>query len=99
MKIVDKVLFRFYSVFTYEAAFNWFVIVVIGFMVRSDHMGVSSFIRQLYSDPVHYDALPLFFKTSSWTLDSLSVRWISVTITLFPMIQFNSRLLLIGDGI
>ncbi len=32
LKIIDKILFKFYSVFTYEATFNWFVIVVIGFM-------------------------------------------------------------------
>ncbi len=99
LKILDNNLLRFHSVFTYEATFNWFVIVVIGFMVRFDHMGVSSFIRWLYLDPIHYDALLLFFKTSSWTLDNLSVRWISMAITLFPMIQFNNRLLLIGDGI
>ncbi len=71
-KILDNILFRFQAVFTYEAAFNWFVIVVIGFIVRFDHMGVSSFIRWLYLDPIHYDALPLFFKTSSWTPDNLS---------------------------
>jgi len=99
LKILDKILFKFYSVFSYEATFNWFVIVVIGFMVRSDHMGVSSFIRWLYLDPVHYDALLLFFRTSSWSIDQLLVRWISMTFTLFPMMQFNNRYLLIGDGI
>jgi len=36
LKILDKILFKFYSVFTYEVTFNWFVIVVIGFMVRFD---------------------------------------------------------------
>ncbi len=38
LKIIDKILLKFYSVFTYEATFNWFVIAVIGFMVRSDHI-------------------------------------------------------------
>ena len=60
LKILDNILFKFHSVFTYEATFNWFVIVVIGFMIRFDHMGVSSFIRWLYLDPKHYDALLLF---------------------------------------
>ncbi len=31
--------------------------------------------------------------------NSLLVQWISMTITLFPVIEFNRRLLLIGDGI
>ncbi len=87
LRILDNILSRFHSVFTYDAAFNWFVIVIIGFIVRFDHMGISSFIRWLYLDPVHYDALLLFFRTSSWTLDNLLVRWISMAITLFPMIQ------------
>ncbi|MCP4161319.1 MAG: transposase, partial [Deltaproteobacteria bacterium] len=99
LRILDNILSRFHSVFTYDAAFNWFVIVIIGFIVRFDHMGISSFIRWLYLDPVHYDALLLFFRTSSWTLNSLLIQWISMTITLFPVIEFNSRLLLIGDGI
>ncbi len=34
LKISDKILLRFYSVFTYEAAFNRFVIAVIGFIAK-----------------------------------------------------------------
>jgi len=99
LKSLDNILIRFSSVFTYEAAFNWFVIVVFGFIIRFDHSGVTSFIRWLYLDPIHYDALLLFFRTNSWTIDNLSAHWISMSVTLFPVIQFNGRLLLIGDGI
>jgi len=99
IKLMDNILIKFGSVFTYEATFNWFVIVVFGFIIRFDHAGVTSFIRWLYLDPIHYDALLLFFRTASWSVDNLLAHWVSMSITLFPTIQFNGRLLLIGDGI
>ncbi len=99
LKLLDNILIKFDSVFAYEATFNWFVIVVFGFIIRFDHSGVTSFIRQLYLDPVHYDALPLFFRTASRSIDNLLTHWVSMCVTLFPTIQFNGRLLLIGDGI
>jgi hypothetical protein len=34
-------LVQFRPVFTYQASFNWFVIVVVGFLIRFDHMGVT----------------------------------------------------------
>ena len=63
LKIFDKLLAEFRCVFSYEASFNWFVIVVLGFVIRFDHSGVTSFIRWLFLSPTHYDALLLFFRT------------------------------------
>ena len=99
LKILDKLLAKFRCVFSYEASFNWFVIVVLGFVIRFDHIGVTSFIRWLFLSPTHYDALLLFFRTSSWRLEDLLVQWTSMAVNRFPVIRFNDRLLLIGDGI
>ena len=74
LKILDKLLSEFRCVFSYEASFNWFVIVVLGFVIRFDHAGVTSFIRWLFLSPTHYDALLLFFRTSSWRLEDLLVQ-------------------------
>ena len=99
LKILDKLLAEFRCVFSYEASFNWFVIVILGFVIRFDHSGVTSFIRWLFLSPTHYDALLLFFRTSSWRLEDLLLQWTSMAINHFPVIRFNDRLLLIGDGI
>jgi len=44
---INHILLLFRSCFSHEAAFNWFVIVVMGFIVRLDHHGVTSMIRWL----------------------------------------------------
>jgi len=99
LKTLDKLLIEFRCVFSYEASFNWFVIVVLGFIIRFDHSGVTSFIRWHFLSPIHYSALLLFFRKSSWRLEDLLLRWTSMAVNRFPVIRFNNRLLLIGDGI
>lgn len=47
MKIISHILSDFHNCFSRTAAFNWFVIVIFGFMVRLDHYGVSVFVRWL----------------------------------------------------
>jgi hypothetical protein len=99
LKLLDKILFEFRSVFSYEAAFKWFVIVILGFIIRMDHVGVTSFIRWLYLEPKHYDALLLSFRATSWRIEQLLAKWTSMAVNLLPAVTFNDRLLLIGDGI
>ena len=42
---ISHILSRFRDCFSRAAAFNWFVIVIMGFILRLDHHGVSSMIR------------------------------------------------------
>jgi hypothetical protein len=99
LKLLDNLLVQFRPAFTYEASFNWFVIVVVGFLIRFDHMGATSFVRWLYLDPIHYHALLLSFRATSWGIEDLLAKWISMVVNRFPAIKFNDRILLIGDGI
>ena len=48
LKRLDKLFAEFRCVFSYEASFNWFVIVILGFAIRFDHTGVTSFIKWLF---------------------------------------------------
>lgn len=44
---ISRILSRFRPCFSRQAAFDWFVITVLGFIIRIDHCGVSSFVRWL----------------------------------------------------
>ncbi len=46
-QFINENLEGFRKCFSREAAFQWFVIVVVGLMTRTDHLGVTSFIREL----------------------------------------------------
>lgn len=59
--LINSVLMGFQGCFSRKAAFYSFVVIVIGFMLRSDLAGVSSVIRTLGLMPRGYEALVHFF--------------------------------------
>lgn len=99
LKLLDNIIVEFRCCFSRQAAFYWFVIVIMGFIIRFDHHGVSSFIRWLFINPEYYETLLQFFRASSWSIDGILSRWTVLVINLYPLIKFNDRILLIGDGI
>jgi hypothetical protein len=75
------------------------VIVVMAFIIRCDHCGVSSVVRWLFLNPDYYDPLLRFFRTTSWQLEPLLASWVTIAMSSFPIPEFNGRPLLIGDTI
>ena len=51
----------FRGCFNREITFHWFVVIVVGFMLRCDHAGITSIIRTLGLEPGGYEALVHFF--------------------------------------
>jgi len=54
LNFIDNVLCHFESCFSRKASFRWFVTITIGFMLRSDKLGVTSVIRDLALSPDCY---------------------------------------------
>ena len=96
---MDTIIFQFRCCFSYWPTFCWFVIIILGFTIRFDHYGVSSFVRWLFLDPKCYDPMLRFFRTGSWCLSQIISQWILTIINNFPVIKINGRCLIIGDGI
>ena len=57
--------------FSRQAAFEWFVIIIFGLIIRCDHLGITSIVRWLFLSPDCYDLILHFFRATSWQLDSL----------------------------
>ena len=98
-KLLNNVLNRFRICFSRKAAFDWFVIIIIGFMIRSDDLGVSSVIRDLSMNHKHYASIMQFFRASSWKLDTLRSQWISIVKSSAPLWCDDNMCILIGDGV
>lgn len=96
---ISRILSDFRPCFTYLAAFNWFVTVVFGFIVRVDLCGASAFIRWLGIKPSLYTAMLSFFRTTSWHLPDILQRWWQIVLERCPLPTIDNRLLLAGDGI
>jgi hypothetical protein len=85
--------------FSRQAAFEWFVIIIVGFLIRCDHLGLTSMVRWLFLTPENYDLILHFFRATSWQLDSLLSQWARVAFNRYPGITFAGRALMLADGI
>lgn len=72
--------------------------MVIGFMVRSDSLGVTSVIRDLDLNPKVYPSLIHFFHASSWEWDTIFYQWLKTAARHAPLYRISGRTVLIGDG-
>ncbi|MEB3103960.1 transposase, partial [Ferviditalea candida] len=99
LKYMNEVLCAFRVCFTRTTAFRWFMIIVVGLMVRSDHLGVTSIVRDLVLDPRHYESMIHFFRSSAWSLDSLRLAWQEAVRRFAPLLYVRGRVVLVGDGV
>ena len=87
------------SCFSRNHAFNWFVIAIMGFIVRGDSLGITSIIRELNLNPKFYVTFLHFFRSSAWNLEPLTRQWIKLVIKSVELQKVNGMNILIGDGV
>ena len=95
---IEKILIGFKGQFSRVAAFKWFVVIVVGLMVRTDKLGITSVIRSLSIAPQKYESMLHFFRADSWSLPKLQVRWCEIAGSSIPLFQHKDRAILVGDG-
>jgi len=96
---LNKKLLSLRECFSREASFRWFVILVIGFMLRQDHLGVTSIIRCLDLNPCFYETMLHFFRSNAWKIDRLTKEWIRLVARTGLLFTENLMPILIGDGV
>jgi hypothetical protein len=85
--------------FSRQAAFEWFVIIIMGFLIRCDHSGLTSIVRWLFLTPASYELILHFFRATSWQLDPLLSTWAQVAFKRYPRLTIAGRSILLVDGI
>ena len=98
MRFLDKLLAEFRGCFSREAAHHWFVVIVAGLLVRTDHLGVTSVIRGLFLS-VDYVAMIGFFRSSAWTLETLTAKWCAIVKRYAPLVRQGDAVVMVGDGV
>ena len=96
---IEQYLTQFRSCFSRKAAFGWFVIVIVGFMLRSDQLGVTSVIRDLSLSPDCYELLIHFFHSEAWDPEVIRKAWWKLLAEKAPVYRVKKRCILIGDGV
>jgi len=78
----------------------WLLVVLVGFSVRADLLGVTSLVRELGLQSLCYDRILDFFHTPALDLARLTRIWAASVLKMHPgLLRYNGRVVLVGDGI
>lgn len=98
-RYLEESLKSFRACFSRERTFRWFVLIVIAFILRDDHLGVTSTIRALCLDHSCYDSMIHFFRSAAYTTQALRERWYRLVLEKASFLKVDSRTVLVGDGV
>lgn len=99
IKYIDKIISEFRTCFTRKAAFEWFDVISLGFMVRSDSMGVTSILRDLCINECLYTTMRHFFRSASWSVNHVFETWCHILLKYAPIMRNDDgSVILVGDG-
>ena len=79
--------------------FMWMSVVLLGMSVRSDILGVSSFVRAGFLKPSCYRALLHLFHSDALKLDRLLAQWVRLALRLFTPVAHEGYTVFVADGI
>jgi hypothetical protein len=81
-------------------SFFWLTIVLMGFSIKSDFLGVTSLARGVGLLSCYYTSLLNFFNSTAIDLNVLRSLWITLIFHRFTgIVKINGRCLIVGDGI
>jgi hypothetical protein len=83
-----------------QQTFFWFIVILIGFSLQSDFLGVTSLARGAGLLPNYYTCLLHFFDSDAVDLSHLRRAWITIIFSRFTsLVKINGRYVIVGDGI
>jgi hypothetical protein len=82
-----------------KRTFLWMCLVLVGFSIRTELFGVTSFVRSCFLRPEKYRRLLHLFHTTSLNLDKLSDLWCRLVLKLFTPVLWQDYLVFIADGL
>jgi hypothetical protein len=74
-------------------------LVLVGFSIRTDLLGVTSFVRACFLRPVKYRRLLHFFHSPALKLQNLTELWAMLVLKLFRPVTCQDHLVLVADGL
>ena len=99
LKLIDTILQRFQCCFKRKETFSWFVVIIVGMIVRTNLRGISSIVGCLHLDSCHYESMIYFFRSSAFKLADLKHQWLCVVEQHIKPVKLDGRSIVIGDHI
>jgi len=94
-----KIVLQLRSACSRHRTFLWLGVVLAGFTIRTDQLGVTSTVRALGLLEYTYDRLLDFFHSAAIPVEKLTQTWIKIALKHLPLLKRNGRIILVGDGL
>lgn len=82
-----------------RATFMWLAVVIVAWAVRPDLLGVTSFVRASFLEPVCYHLLLHFFHSNALAIPLLLQAWVKLAMTLFSPLTEGGYVIFAADGL
>ncbi|MFH2003111.1 MAG: transposase [Planctomycetota bacterium] len=82
-----------------HVTFSWMVLVLAAMAIRPDLLGVTSFVRGSFLDPLYYRLLLSHFHSSAVSLPLLLEAWVKLAMRLFQPITAGGYVVFAADGL
>ena len=96
---LNNILEKFRKNFNREACFKWFVIIIIGMMLRTDKLGVTSIIRALGLKSKSYESMIHFYHSKAWNRVEIREKWIEIVRETGCLYLEKGYPVIVGDGV
>jgi len=96
-----RIVWQLRPAFSREKTFYWFILVMIGMTIRTDHMGMASLMRALNLKDSGYQSLCDFFHSDAINLRKLTEIWGKIVFSIFSpfLVKYKGRVIFLIDGI
>ena len=99
-QLINQILLQFTNCFKREATRRWFVVLVLGFMMRGNHRGITSTISDMRLKPEKYHCMLNFFRSDAYEVDDLYKHWIGIVMERGDdILRISGRVVMLGDHI
>ncbi|MCX8167268.1 MAG: transposase [Candidatus Micrarchaeota archaeon] len=99
LKLINNILGQFQICFKRKETFSWFIVIMMGILVRTDSKGVSSIIGALHLCPCYYESILHFFRSEAFDLKALKHQWMLIVQSRITPVTIGEKPILIGDHI
>ena len=96
-QLIDSILHQFRDCFKREKTWRWFVILILGLMIRNDHRGVTSVVSSMRLKPHLYHTILHYFRSKAYSVKTLYEKWIKIVVKHGAVLYIAGRIVLLGD--
>ena len=96
---LNAMLLQFRNSFKRLATWENFVIIIMGFILRTNKYGITSMVSSLMLEPSWYNNILHFFRSNGYTVGRLFEKWIEIAESEASFVRVAGRIIMLGDHI